>query len=156
MRSVFPSTISRSIVSSAALATLLSSAACSSQPAKPAAPPVSADAWATVDGREIKQADVDKAYRRMQDADVVVSQEEMLTAKLNLLNDLIVQDLLFAKANALKIEVPQADLDTAYNNAKNNIPDAAFQQELLSCRCLQRVLQRLASFKRNSGANHSG
>jgi peptidyl-prolyl cis-trans isomerase SurA len=131
MRSAFvlPSPFQQGTLGAMCVA-LLVSAACSTPPAAPAAPPVSPDAWATVDGREIKQADVDKAYRRVQDADAALSQEEMLTAKLNLLNDLIVQELLFAKAGALKIEVPQADLDTAFNNAKNNIPDAAFQQEL--------------------------
>jgi peptidyl-prolyl cis-trans isomerase SurA len=59
-----------------------------------------------------------------------LSTEEELTAKLNLLNDLIVQDILIAKANTLKITVPDSDLDTAFNDAKKNIPDEAFQQEL--------------------------
>ena len=43
---------------------------------------------------------------------------------------MIVQDLLLAKATSLKLEIPAADLDTAYNNAKNNLTDEAFQQEL--------------------------
>jgi peptidyl-prolyl cis-trans isomerase SurA len=43
---------------------------------------------------------------------------------------LIVQDILLAKASALKLEVAANDLDTAFNNAKKNIPDDAFQQEL--------------------------
>jgi peptidyl-prolyl cis-trans isomerase SurA len=46
------------------------------------------------------------------------------------LNDLIVQDILFAKAKTLNIDVPQADLDTAYTNAKKNITEEAYQQEL--------------------------
>ena len=33
--------------------------------AAPPAPAVSPDTWATVDGREIKRDDVDKAYRRV-------------------------------------------------------------------------------------------
>ena len=59
-----------------------------------------------------------------------VSEEETLTAKLSLLNDLILQDILLAKAATLKLDVPQTELDTAYNNAKKNITDDAFQQEL--------------------------
>jgi parvulin-like peptidyl-prolyl isomerase len=51
-------------------------------------------------------------------------------AKLSLLNDLIVQRILLAKAAALKIEVPQAELDTAFANARNNMPDAQFNEEL--------------------------
>jgi peptidyl-prolyl cis-trans isomerase SurA len=59
-----------------------------------------------------------------------LSDEEMLAAKLALLNDLIVQELLIAKAAALKLDAPQAELDTAYANAKKNLTDEAFQQEL--------------------------
>ncbi len=106
-------------------------AACSSKPAAPAAPkPLAADTWAVVDGREITRADVDKAYRRMQEPNQPLSREEILTAKLTLLDDLIVQDILFAKARASNIEVAQADLDAAYANAKKNIPDEEYQQEL--------------------------
>jgi len=102
--------------------------ACRSTPATPAA--VSADTWAVVDGHAITREDVDKAYRRTRDLAQTISEEEMLTAKLGLLNDLVLQQILVAKAAALKLDVPQSELDTAYNNAKKNITDAAFEQEL--------------------------
>jgi peptidyl-prolyl cis-trans isomerase SurA len=104
-------------------------AACRSTPAAPAAP-VSADTWAVVDGRQITRDDVDKAYKRTQDSSQALSEEEVLAAKLSLLNDLIVQDILLAKAGALKLEVSQGELDTAYANAKKNLAEDAFQQEL--------------------------
>jgi len=104
--------------------------ACRSSGAAAPAPSVSADTWAVVDGRQITRDDVDKAYRRMRDTTQTLSEEEVLAAKLSLLNDLIVQDLLLAKAAALKLAVSQSDLDTAYTNAKNNLTDAAFNQEL--------------------------
>ena len=91
---------------------------------------VSADTWAVVDGEAITRADVDKAYQRARDGSQTLSEEETLTAKLSLLNDLIVQHILLAKAPALKLDVPQNDLDTAYANAKKNVTDDAFQQEL--------------------------
>jgi hypothetical protein len=96
------------------------------------APPaqVSADTWAVVDGHAITRDEVDKAYRRTQDESQPLSDEEILTAKLALLNDLIVQQILLAKAGSLKIDVPQSELDTAYSNAKKNLSDDAFQQEL--------------------------
>ena len=97
---------------------------------KPAAPPVSADAWAVVNGHEITRDAVEKAYRRNTQADQAPSEEEATTAKLGLLDDLIVQELLLAKANELKIEVPASELDTAYLEARKNIPDDAFQREL--------------------------
>jgi peptidyl-prolyl cis-trans isomerase SurA len=105
--------------------------ACQSKP--PASAPaaaVSADTWAVVDGRQITRDEVEKAYRRSRDGSQPLSEEETLAGKLALLNDLIVQDLLIAKAAALKLEVPQNELDTAYENAKKNVPDATYQQEL--------------------------
>jgi parvulin-like peptidyl-prolyl isomerase len=92
--------------------------------------PASPDTWAVVDGRPITRDDVEKAYRRTQGAEQRLSEEEALAAKLSLLNELIVQDLLLHKAQTLKVEVPEADLDKAYNEAKQNIPDDAFQKEL--------------------------
>ena len=53
-----------------------------------------------------------------------------MTAKLNVLNDVIVQDILLAKAAELKLTVADADIDAAYADAKKNISDEAFQQEL--------------------------
>ena len=91
---------------------------------------MTADTWAVVDGKEITRDAVDKAYRRVRDSSQTLSQEETLAAKLSLLNDLILQEILLAKAAALKLEVPQSELDTAYADAKKNISDEAFQQEL--------------------------
>lgn len=105
-------------------------AACRSKPAPPPAA-VSPDTWAVVDGRNISREDVDKAYRRLQDTrQQTPSDEETLTAKLNLLNELITRELLIGKATQLKLDVAQADLDAAYADAKKNIPDDAFQKEL--------------------------
>ena len=120
----------RLILTAGALAVVCAATACRSTPAGPAAPPVTADTWAVVDGHQITREDVDKAYRRMRDTSQTLSEEEALTAKLNLLNDLIVQEILLAKARALKLDVAANDLDTAYANAKKNISDDAFQQEL--------------------------
>ena len=53
-----------------------------------------------------------------------------MTVKLSLLNEMILQDILLAKASALKIEVSQSELDTAYNERKKNVTDEQFQQEL--------------------------
>ena len=69
-----------------------------------------------IDGRE--------THRRQ------LSDEEALTAKLSLLNDLIIQDIMMAKARGLKLEVAASELDTAFAEAKKNISDEAFQQEL--------------------------
>jgi peptidyl-prolyl cis-trans isomerase SurA len=119
----------RHIVSLLALGAAGFTAACGSTPGTSAVT-VTADTWAVVDGRAITKDDVDKAYRRLQDPSQVVSDEEALTAKLSLLNDFIVQDILLAKARALKVNVADSEVDTAYGKAKENMTDEAFQQEL--------------------------
>ena len=119
----------RLLIVLSALAAACFAPACRATPT-PSAATVSADTWAVVDGREMRREDVERAYRRTRDIAQTLSDDEVLTAKLSLLNDMIVQDILLAKAGLLKLEVPQGDLDTAYANAKKNIPDEAFQQEL--------------------------
>jgi peptidyl-prolyl cis-trans isomerase SurA len=113
-----------------ALAVLSVGTSCREANKTPPAPAVSPNAWAVVDGREISRSDVDKAYQRARDASQPVSEEETLAAKLSLLDDLILQDILLAKARTLNLDVPQTELDAAYNNAKKNMTDDAFQQEL--------------------------
>jgi peptidyl-prolyl cis-trans isomerase SurA len=94
--------------------------------ARPAAGP---NVWATVNDREITRDDVEKAYRR-EAAAQQRSDEEALGGKLELLNQLIVQEMLLAKARELKIELTDTELDTAFNEAKKNISDDQFQKEL--------------------------
>jgi parvulin-like peptidyl-prolyl isomerase len=109
----------------------LALAACQSKPsAAPPPAPVSSDVWAVVDGREIRSQDVDKAYRRTVQPDQRISDDEAMTAKLNLLDEAILEDILQARARELKIEVPESEVDTAFNERKQNLPDSAFNQEL--------------------------
>jgi parvulin-like peptidyl-prolyl isomerase len=119
----------RHFVVCSALTLTFSGAACRSTPGA-AEPAASADTWAVVDGREITREHVEKTYRRTADLSQAQSEEEALAAKLSLLNDLIVQEILIDKARELKIELPESELDTAYNEARKNIPDEAFQQEM--------------------------
>jgi peptidyl-prolyl cis-trans isomerase SurA len=104
------------------------SSACRSAP--PAPPPVSQDTWAMVDGRAISRTDVEKAFRRSGASSEPLSDEEALAAKLGVLDDLIVEEILLAKAGALKLQVSDSELDMAYAEARKNIPEEAFQQEL--------------------------
>ena len=109
-----------------ALATGL--AACRSRSAQ--SQTVSPDTWATVDGRSITRDDVDRNFRRAQDQAASLSPEEAMTAKLSILNEMIVQDILLAKARALKVDVPQSELDAAFNDRKKNMNEQQFQEEL--------------------------
>lgn len=111
-----------------ALAFITLAAAC--RPAQQTAPAVSPDTWAVVNGRSITREDVEKAYRRTAPPSATASEEETLHAQLGLLDELILRDLLLAKATDLKIELPASELDTAYLEARKDVPDEQFQQEL--------------------------
>ena len=114
-----------------ALSVLVLLAGCR-QPGPAAQPAPSANAWAVVNGHEISKDEVDKAYRRMapDGQQQQPSEEEIYTAKLNLLSELIVQELLVAKAQELKVELPESELENAFNEAKKNITPVAFDEEL--------------------------
>ena len=103
--------------------------ACRSTPAKPAVN-VTDNTWAVVNDREITRDQVEKAYRRISDPSQPLSEEEALTAKLSLLNEVVVQELLLAKAAQLKIEVTDGELDKAYAERRKNMSEEAYQQEL--------------------------
>jgi len=119
----------RPIIFSSVFAAAWLAAACRATPSSSAST-VTADTWAVVDGRNISRQDVEMAYRRAQNPGRALSEEEALTAKLNLLDDLIVQDILLAKANQLKLEIGQGDLESALASTRKNLTDDAFQQEL--------------------------
>ena len=106
----------------------MAAAGCGSRSAPP--PPPAADVWAVVDGREIRKDDVEKAYRRSVDPSAKPSDEEAMTAKFSLLEDLISQDLILADAKARGVTVTEADIDTAYADRTKNMSDGAFQKEL--------------------------
>jgi peptidyl-prolyl cis-trans isomerase SurA len=95
-----------------------------------AAAPAAPDVWAVVDGREIHREEVEKAYRRAVQPNQPTSEEESTAAKLNLLDQIISQDLMLAKANELKIVLPDAELDAAVNDGKKNISPDDISKEL--------------------------
>lgn len=91
----------------------------------------SPNAWAVVDGREITRDEVEKAYRR-EAAAQQRSDEEAAAAKLALINEMVIQEMLIGKARELKIEASDTEIDNAYAEAKKNITEDAFQKELAS------------------------
>jgi peptidyl-prolyl cis-trans isomerase SurA len=108
-----------------AIVLLCLSSACVSKTAAPPSP----DVWAVVDGREIKRDAVEKAYRRAAPT-AVSSDDELVTAKLSLLDELITQDILIARAKTLGLEPTAAEIDKAFADRKSNMSEDAFQQLL--------------------------
>lgn len=124
----FPSSSLRRVAPVLVLALAATVGACSKKDGQPQA--ASGDTWATVDGRAITRDDVEKAFRRTQDPGATPSPEEAMTIKLSILNEMIVRDILIARAAAKKIEVPESELDAAFAERKKNIDDATFEAEL--------------------------
>ena len=89
-----------------------------------------ADAWATVNGRHIAGAEVEKEYQRTRDVNATLSSEEVQTAKMSLLEGLITQDLLLEKARELMIDITQSDVDKAFMETRGSLTDERFQEEL--------------------------
>ena len=104
-------------------------AACRSTPT-PASPPITPDTWAVVNGKAIMRDEVEKGFRRTGNPAQPLSAEETSAAKLSILDELITEEVLIAKASALNIAVADTDVDKAYEEAKKGIPDEAFQKEL--------------------------
>ena len=90
----------------------------------------SPNTWAAVDGRDITRDAVEKAFRQASASQQQRSDEEALAAKLQLLNEMILEEMLVNKARELKIEVADTEIDNAYAEAKKNISDDQFQKEL--------------------------
>jgi peptidyl-prolyl cis-trans isomerase SurA len=117
-------------LSAVTLAAVVVLTACNSTPATPPARTVTADTWATVNGVDITREQVEKELRRLQNTAGPMSAEEAMLANLTILDDLIVERILLAKATALNITIPDAELDKAYEEARKNITGEQFQQEL--------------------------
>jgi peptidyl-prolyl cis-trans isomerase SurA len=119
----------RAVLAAAVLAAATLAAACRSTSA-PAPAQVTADTWATVNGKGITRDEVEKSLRRTANPAQPLSDEESTAAKLSILDELITEEVLLAKASALKIEVTESDVDKAYDEAKKGIGDEVYQQEL--------------------------
>ena len=121
------SQLNRRLSATVVLAVLSLTAACRSTPPPPT---VSANAWAVVNGKEITRDDVEKTFRRTGNPAQPLSEEEATAAKLGILDELIMEEILLAKGPALKVEVTEADVDKAYSEAKQGISEEVYQKEL--------------------------
>ena len=108
------------------LSTGVAFSGCHSAPGAPAP-----DVWAVVNGHEIRQDDVVKTYRReAQNPPASTTDAEALSAELSAVDEIVAQELLLARAHELKIDVTDAEVDTAYGSRRANLTDAEFQKAL--------------------------
>jgi len=91
----------------------------------------SPDVWATVDGREIRRAEIEKIYQgTLQPNAAPLSEEEAFTMKMNVLDDFINQDIIVARARTLKLEASDTDVNTALAEQKRGVSDEDFVKQL--------------------------
>src|SRR5579872_3962266 len=91
----------------------------------------SPDVWAVVNGQEIKREDVDKYYRtRVNPEGQEPSQEEALSLKLNVLDELINNEILLERAKKLNLEASDGEVEDKFTELKSPYTEEEFQRQL--------------------------
>jgi len=89
------------------------------------------DVWAVVNGQEIKREDVDKYYRtRVNPEGQEPSQEESLSLKLNVLDELINNEILLERAKKLNLEASDGEVEDKFTEMKSPYTEDEFQRQL--------------------------
>src|SRR5258708_7026149 len=87
------------------------------------------DVWAVVNGKEIKREEVDKYYRtRVNPEGQEPSQEESLSQKLNVLDELINNEILLEKAKKLNLEASDGQVEDKFTELKSPYTEDEFQR----------------------------
>ncbi|HET8922707.1 MAG TPA: peptidylprolyl isomerase [Candidatus Acidoferrum sp.] len=89
------------------------------------------DVWGVVNGKEIKREEVDKYYRtRVNPEGQEPSQEEALSLKLNVLDELINNEILLEKAKKLNLEASDGEVEDKFTEIKSPYTEDEFQRQL--------------------------
>jgi peptidyl-prolyl cis-trans isomerase SurA len=84
-----------------------------------------------VNGTQVKRAHVERLYRTMLNPQAPApTDEEALGAKLNILEDIISDELLLARATALQIAPTDDEVATALATQRGQLSDADFEKQL--------------------------
>jgi peptidyl-prolyl cis-trans isomerase SurA len=95
--------------------------------------PHAPDVWAVVNGKEIKRDEVEKYYRtRVNPEGQEPSQEEALSLKLNVLDELINNEILLERAKKLNLEASDGEVEDKFTELKSPYTEDEFQRQLKS------------------------
>src|ERR1700758_1635610 len=90
-----------------------------------------ADVWAVVNGKEIKRDEVEKYYRtRISPEGQEPSQEEALSLKLNVIDELINNEILLERAKKLNLEASDGEVEDKFTELKSGYTEEEFQRKL--------------------------
>src|SRR6266404_5870292 len=91
----------------------------------------SPDVWANVNGTDIKREAVDKYYRtRVSPEGQEPSQEESLSLKLNILDELINNEILLERAKKLNLVASDGEVEDKFTEMKSPYTEDEFQRQL--------------------------
>jgi len=89
------------------------------------------DVWAVVNGKEIKRDEVEKYYHtRVNPEGPEPSQEEALSLKLNVLDELINNEILLERAKKLNLEASDGEVEDKFTEMKSPYTEEEFQRQL--------------------------
>jgi peptidyl-prolyl cis-trans isomerase SurA len=113
----------------------------------------SPDVWAVVNGQEIRRDDVEKYYRTQVSPDgQEPSQEESLSLKLNVLDELINNEILLERAKKLNLEASDGEVEDKFTEMKSPYTEEEFQRQMkargVSVDDLKRDLRRQLSIQK--------
>ena len=109
----------------AALAACALAASCK----KEAAP--GPDVWAVVNGKQIARAEVEKYYRTRVNAEAPEpSQEEALSLKLSILDELVNNEIMLERATKMNLIASDAEVEDKFTESKSPYTEEEFQKKL--------------------------
>src|SRR5208337_4596691 len=90
-----------------------------------------ADVWAVVNGTEIKRDEAEKYYRSQVNPEAQApSQEEALSLKLNVVDQLIIEEILLERAKKLNLEASDGEVEDKFTELKSGYTEDEFQRKL--------------------------
>jgi len=90
-----------------------------------------ADVWGVVNGTEIKRDEVEKYYKSQVNPEAQEpSQEEALSLKLNVLEQLINNEILLERAKKLNLEASDGEVEDKFTELKSPFTEEEFQRQL--------------------------
>lgn len=113
----------------------------------------SPDVWAVVNGTEIKRDEVDKYYRsQVPPEGQKPTQEDTLSLKLNVVEQLINNEILLERAKKLNLEASDGEVEDKFTELKSPFTEEEFQRQLktrsMSVDDLKRDLRRQLSIQK--------
>jgi peptidyl-prolyl cis-trans isomerase SurA len=119
-----PRLLKRTLLFAACAACVLA-ASCHNQPAP------GENVWAVVNGVQIQRSEVEKFYRsRLQSQGGTPSHDEALSQKLGILDQLINNEVLFQRAQALNLVATDSEVEDKFTQSKSPFTEDEFEKKL--------------------------